>query len=243
MLSSNQHTKDIEDKRSIFFLLGISIALLAAIGVMQWETELKTELSEIDCCLPNFLSPQTPVTHQSSPERPVPPKTSDFNINLLLIGEPAIDPESNLKLNTTALNISKDLEDDLDPIEELQYNEDIEPIEAVLIDYIAAPQECSLLKGRQERIDCFNQWLSKYMKANTAYPEMERSLGMEGTVYMSFVIDENGQVAEVSVLRSPSPGFAKEATSVLKKLPQMEAGKHKGKPARMKMVFPISFEI
>jgi TonB family protein len=84
-----------------------------------------------------------------------------------------------------------------------------------------------------------------YLTTNLRYPELEREQGIEGTVYLSIIVEDNGVVTNVTVLRGVNggPGLSKEAVRVLKSMPPWTPGRMNGKPVRVKMNVPVRFKL
>ncbi len=85
--------------------------------------------------------------------------------------------------------------------------------------------------------------LYQYLNSEMHYPEFERDNRVEGTVYLSFVINRDGAVDEIKVLRSVDNFLDAEAVRVLKKMPKWKPGKQNGNPVRVQMSIPVKFEI
>jgi protein TonB len=83
----------------------------------------------------------------------------------------------------------------------------------------------------------------KFLTENIKYPQMARESGIQGTVYVTFVIDEKGRVADVKVLRGIGGGCDEEAVRVVKMMPPWNAGKQSGKPVRVQFNMPIKFTL
>lgn len=88
-----------------------------------------------------------------------------------------------------------------------------------------------------------NEALIKFMAANMKYPAGDREQGIEGTVYVKFVVDEQGHLNEIKCLRSPSAGLEKEAIRVVRLLPDFIPGKQRGKPVKVYFNLPIRFKL
>jgi protein TonB len=84
-----------------------------------------------------------------------------------------------------------------------------------------------------------------YLTANLRYPEMEREQGIEGTVYLSIIVEPNGAVTNVTVLRGVNggPGLTREAIRLLKAMPTWTPGRTNGKAMRVKMNVPVKFRL
>ena len=85
--------------------------------------------------------------------------------------------------------------------------------------------------------------LAKYLQKNIVYPERAKQMGIEGKVYLSFVIDSYGNVNEVKVLRGIGGGCDEEAVRVVKKMPRWKAGKQGGRPVKVQFNLPIEFKL
>lgn len=86
--------------------------------------------------------------------------------------------------------------------------------------------------------------LRKFIAQSIVYPDIARQAGIEGTVYVSFVIDQNGLVESVDVLKGVGGGCNEEAVRVIKKLPKFKKpGKNAGQPVKVLFNLPISFKL
>jgi periplasmic protein TonB len=83
----------------------------------------------------------------------------------------------------------------------------------------------------------------KYLTENIKYPQMAKESGIQGTVYVTFVINEKGKVADVKVLRGIGGGCDEEAIRVVNMMPPWNAGKQSGKAVRVQFNMPIKFTL
>lgn len=85
--------------------------------------------------------------------------------------------------------------------------------------------------------------LIKYIATHVQYPGAALEMGIKGTVHVSFVVDGNGNVVEVSLKRGVKGGedLNKEAMRVIASLPRWSPGKHNGHPARVSFILPVTF--
>jgi periplasmic protein TonB len=84
-----------------------------------------------------------------------------------------------------------------------------------------------------------------YVSKNARYPTLAREMGREGTVLISFVIDETGKVTDVKVLRGLIGGkdLEQEALRVIEKMPPWSPGKMNGVPVRVRQIIPVKFTL
>ncbi|MDX8339564.1 energy transducer TonB [Draconibacterium sp. IB214405] len=85
--------------------------------------------------------------------------------------------------------------------------------------------------------------LKKYIANSLSYPEDAHKNGIQGKVYVSFVVEKDGSVGEAKIERGVDPSLDKEALRVVKALPQWKPGKQRGKAVRVKYTVPINFAL
>jgi protein TonB len=84
---------------------------------------------------------------------------------------------------------------------------------------------------------------NKDLSDNLKYPTQARRMGVEGTVIVVFVINTDGSIQDVEVLRGIGGGCDEEAVKIVKGAPKWEPGKQRGKPVRTRMRLPIRFKL
>ncbi|RAV99057.1 energy transducer TonB [Pseudochryseolinea flava] len=82
-------------------------------------------------------------------------------------------------------------------------------------------------------------WIGKNIK----YPSAARRMGVEGTVFVGFVVDADGKIADVKTVKGISAECDKEAERVIKMMPPWKPGKQNGKAVRVKFVLPVRFKL
>ncbi|WP_072546159.1 M56 family metallopeptidase [Mediterranea massiliensis] len=87
------------------------------------------------------------------------------------------------------------------------------------------------------------QALMQYLNENIRYPEAAIKAGVQGRVTLQFIVDKDGSIDDVKILRSVNPDLDAEAIRVIKMMPRWEPGTHKGKPVRVKYTVPVMFRI
>lgn len=87
--------------------------------------------------------------------------------------------------------------------------------------------------------------LMKFIQKNIRYPEIEKEAGIQGKCFIKFVVESDGTVSNVEVLKGVSGGSGcdKEAVRVIKSMPKWTAGKQNGRAVRVYYNVPISFKL
>ncbi|MBN1115770.1 MAG: TonB family protein [Bacteroidales bacterium] len=83
----------------------------------------------------------------------------------------------------------------------------------------------------------------KYIQANIQYPVEAQDAAISGKVFVQFVVDENGKVVDVKVIRSVDKLLDEEALRVIKASPNWTPGIQRGKPVRVQFVIPVVFKL
>ena len=85
--------------------------------------------------------------------------------------------------------------------------------------------------------------LMEYVSKNVVYPKEAQEKGISGRVFVSFVIEKDGSVNEVNVMRGIGGGCDEEAVRVINGMPKWKPGKQEGKPVRVSYMMPITFKL
>ena len=85
----------------------------------------------------------------------------------------------------------------------------------------------------------FYEFVQKKLK----YPSQARRMGIEGKVFVQFVVDKAGNITEVTTVRGIGAGCDEEAVRVIKDSPQWKPGKQRGKSVKVRMILPITFKL
>ena len=91
------------------------------------------------------------------------------------------------------------------------------------------------------RTESGDKGLMAFLRNNIKYPEVAEENGIQGRVVTTFVIEADGSITDVNVLKSVDPSLDKEALRVVKSMPKWISGMQNGKPARAKFTLPITF--
>ncbi len=85
--------------------------------------------------------------------------------------------------------------------------------------------------------------LMQYLSNNVKYPVVAQENGVQGRVVVSFVVERDGSITDVKVVRSVDPSLDREASRVVSSMPKWIPGKQNGSPVRVKYNVPVSFKL
>lgn len=122
------------------------------------------------------------------------------------------------------------------------YNLDNEKKEIVPINFEIPP----IPKGCENNSDmrmCFQQYLQNHIVKNFKYPNEAQNKSIQGKVFVSFIINEEGYT-EVATVRGPHPILENEAKRIINLIPKMQPAKDKdNQPVKVTMSIPITFKL
>ena len=128
-------------------------------------------------------------------------------------------------------------------IEEIEVEEEFEDIDvpfAVIEDVPIFPGCESVAKS--QRRACFQEQMNKHIRRNFRYPEIAQEMGIQGRVYVNFIIAKDGSITNIR-MRGPDKNLENEAQRIISRLPQMTPGKQRGRPVRVPFSIPITFRL
>ncbi len=235
---------NLESKRGVFFLIGLSMALLAAITVIQWKSELFMERPPEPKDVVYQPGIEIPITVHKVAE--VKKRTEEKNtankikmvdkiIRQIMIEPDPIDPDPEGGEPLDPI--------DPEPDDGPSDTEEIETIAPMIVQKMALPMACSGLSDKEEQQKCLNRWMNEYLRKNIKYPKGARRMGIEDKVFVSFVINDKGEIENVKVNNGEYEELNREAERVISELPVFSPASHFGRKVKMSMVQPIYFKV
>ncbi len=216
---------NLEKRSSIFFEIGLVIAISLILIAFEWTSSgFKTneyQSNQSDQAEQEII----PITRQEKPKPkpPEPPKVTE----ILNIVNNDVNLKDELQLEDLEANINTE-------VQEINYEvDDEEDNSGEQIFFIVEDMPSFQGKG----VDAFRQWVAQRLK----YPEIAAENGISGKVFIQFVVEPNGVVDNVKVIRGVDPALDAEAVRVVKSSPKWKPGKQRGKAVRVAYTIPIVF--
>lgn len=234
--------KNLENFRTIFFMVGLALSLMAATEIIQWTTEYrvpepKEPIEESTFAIPNL----PPITFPEKPEIPEPKKEPEPE-PIKLDADKFKKVDNDFKEPTRpTLNLG-DLNDTM-ATEFMGLPEVPEPVTVYVVENMARPKDCEALQGKKEQMDCFSNFVKFYLADEVNFPRSNAFFATTETVYVQFVIDEFGMVKNVEAIRGENPDFREEAVRAISELPELVPAKQMGRPVPVKVVVPVRFRL
>jgi len=211
---------NLEKKKGAYFAVGLMMSLALILGLFELKTfeAVVTDLGQLHLDL--LEEEVIPVSQQAPPPPPPPPAP------------------------TTQIQIVEDdeeIEDELE-IEDMEVDEETEiVVEIVEEEEEILEEEIFTIVEKMPEFPGGTKKLFGYLGKNIEYPPMAKDAGIKGKVYVTFVVDKDGSITDVKVLRGIGGGCDEEAIRVVKGMPRWSPGKQRGKSVRVQYNLPINF--
>jgi len=220
---------DLESKKTVFLQIGLVIALAITLAAFEYKSYDKLEVSGFgDNKFVDVPEEMVQITQQqNTPPPPAPPATTTV-INI--VNNDAI-VEDDFKIDAEADENTQMEQYSAPKVTTQVVEEEVSEVEI----FTVVEEAPSYPGGDEARI--------KFLQENIKYPQMARESGIAGTVYVTFVVERDGNVTDVKVMRGIGGGCDEEAIRVIKAMPKWNPGKQRGKPVRVQFNMPIKFTL
>ena len=214
---------DLSKKTGMFLNLGLAISVGLCLFAFEYKSFDDRNLKDLGSVTDEFEELlDIPITEQPPP--PPPP-----------IEQPVI----------------QEIPDEVEIEEKIEVNFDVDVQEETVIKEVViadapvvqkADEIFDVVENSPEFPGGMEAW-NEYLRKNLKYPTQARRMGIEGTVYVVFVVNTDGTVQDVELLRGIGGGCDEEALRVVKGAPKWTPGKQRGRPVRVRMRLPIRFKL
>ena len=216
---------NLENKRTLFLELGFVLALALVLLGFQWT---KTELESGSLgTLPDLTGEEEiiPITRQELQKPITPPKPQAVVLELNIVDDDVVLDED---LLIDDFEVSQD-----DIIEIMTVEEEEEDDDFIFVIVEDEP----LFQG-QDR-----EGFRRYIQSTLKYPQTAMENSISGTVYVNFVVDKQGAMVDIEIVRGVDRSLDNEVIRALKAAPKWTPGKQRGKPVKVTMTIPIRFTL
>ncbi len=215
---------DLEGKRTIFIQIGLIIALGVVFLAFERKTYDKIEVDIVQRVAEEIPEEIIPITEHEPPPPPAAPPPQTTLINIV---QDDVEVDDDVIID---VDVDEDTEiEEFTPIEE----EEEEVVEERI--FMVVENNPEFPGGDRARI--------KFLSKNISYPTMAKESGIQGTVYVTFVVEKDGSITDIRIARGIGGGCDEEALRVMKKMPNWKPGKQRGKPVRVQFSMPIKFTL
>ena len=205
----------LENKKGMFFQIGLAVTLIAVLISFEWKSYDKSNYNLGDLNLDDMEEEIIPITRQEVKPPPPPPPPPE----IIEIVEDEVEIENEVEIEET----------DTDEDEIIEIEEDDE--------------EFFMVVENMPEFPGGDLGLMKFIQKNVRYPAIAKEYNITGKVYVSFIVDKQGSVTNVKIVRGVDKNLDAEALRVVSLLPKYKPGKQRGKAVRVMFTIPINFTL
>ena len=202
----------LENKKGMFFQIGLAVTLIAVLISFEWKSYDKSNYNLGDLNLDDMEEEIIPITRQEVKPPPPPPPPPE----IIEIVEDEVEIENEVEIEET----------DTDEDEIVEIEEDDE--------------EFFMVVENMPEFPGGDLGLMKFIQKNVRYPAIAKEYNITGKVYVSFIVDKQGSVTNVKIVRGVDKNLDAEALRVVSLLPKYKPGKQRGKAVRVMFTIPIN---
>lgn len=228
MEAKKSERANLENKRGLFLEIGFVVALALVLFAFEFKSYDKVEEAAVVTEAAMEVEEMVIQTQQEQPETPkqeVELSTTEFEI---VADNVEIKDEFNLDALTS--NVNGDVF-----IPTVEIKNDIVEVEAEEVIFTVVESSAIFPGGSAE--------LNKYLARNIKYPQQARETGTQGKVYLTFVVEKDGSITDIKILRDIGSGCGEEAIRVVKMMPKWTPAKQRGKTVRQQFNLPVNFTL
>jgi len=215
MISKKNPKISLENKKAMYFQIGLAITLILVLIAFEWKSYDKSNYNLGDLNLDDMEEEIIPITRQEVKPPPPPPPPPE----IIEIVEDEVEIEKELEIEET--------ETDEDEIVEVEEDD----------------EEFFMVVENMPEFPGGDLGLMKFIQKNVKYPAIAKEYNITGKVYVSFIVDKQGKVTNVKVVRGVDKNLDAEALRVVSLLPKYKPGKQRGKSVRVMFTIPINFTL
>lgn len=218
---------DLDSKRLTFALIGLVVSLFIVWRVFEIKSYDKRTLENLQRTVEIIEEEMVEVTKQEAPKPQHPaPKPQATQIQVV---EDDVEVEDEIDINA---EVSQE-----EIIEEYVYEApEIEEEEIVEAEIFTVVEQMPEFPGGAAE-------MTRFIQKNIKYPMMARESDIQGRVYINFVVEPDGSVSNVTVMRGIGGGCDEEAVRIVNMMPKWNPGKQRGIAVRCSFTVPIVFRL
>ncbi len=218
---------DLESKKLTFTLIGLVLTVFVVWRVFEYKSYDKQSIDDLQRTVEVIEEEMVEITKQEQPKvQPPQPKPQVTQIQIV---EDDVEVEDEIDINAEV--------DQDEVIEEYEFTPpEIEEEEIVEAEIFKVVEEMPEFPGGAAK-------MMEYIQKNIKYPMMARESDIQGRVFVSFVVEPDGSITNVAVLRGIGGGCDEEALRVVQSMPNWKPGKQRGSAVRCAFTVPIIFKL
>jgi protein TonB len=227
---------DLNRDSGLYFVIGLTIVLFLTWRAMEYKTYDSAQDEIVQLVGVETLDEDVPQTEILRTAPPPPPPAAPEIIEVI---EDTEEVEETV-IESTEISQETVVADVLDASDI-----NLEEEEEEIVVPFAVIEQAPIFPGCENAADkktCFNEMMQKHVQQKFMYPKTAEELGIEGRVFVQFVIGSDGKITKIRT-RGPDPSLEKEAARIIASLPDMKPGRQRNRNVSVPYSIPINFKL
>ena len=221
---------DLEKTKNLGVLMGIVVGLAVLFVGFEWGTR-DIQVATADEGVADIIAEEEiEITRQENTPPPPPPPPAPVVTEVLNVVDDDVELEQQEIVTSEDSQTEAQTQTFVAPVVEEEEEE-------------SAQQIFTVVEEMPDFPDGGLQGLLKFLAKNIKYPVIAQENGIQGRVVCAFVVNKDGSIVDIEVLRGVDPSLDKEAVRVLGTMPKWKPGEQRGKPVRVKYTVPVMFRL
>ncbi|RKN83251.1 energy transducer TonB [Ulvibacterium marinum] len=228
---------DLNKDSGLFFVIGLTIVLFLTWRALEYKTYETDDYVVEAMNVVDDIKENVPQTEQIKTPPPPPPPSAPEIIEVV---EDTEEIEETV-IESTEIN-QETVIDAVIEVDDVAVGEEEEEITVpfAVIENVPIFPGCENMSTNEERKACFQKKIQEHVIKQFKYPATAAELGIQGRVFVQFVIDTKGYITGVRT-RGPDSNLEKEASRIIASLPQMTPGMQRGRAVKVPYSIPVNF--
>ncbi|MET7029835.1 energy transducer TonB [Sediminicola luteus] len=231
---------DLNRNSGLYFVIGLALVLFLTWRALEFKTYKKDVQERRIVEILEAPKEDVPIVEAFKiPPPPAPPAAPA----IIQVVEDVVEIEETV-IQSTESSQEAIIEKPIIRVEEIEVVEEEEILEVpfAIIENVPIYPGCDKNISNEEQKVCFQAKVMEHVRKNFTYPEAAVDLGIQGRVYVQFVIDTKGNITNIAT-RGPHAYLEKEAYRIISSLPPMTPGKQRGRAVKVPYNMPITFRL
>ncbi|QRX63223.1 energy transducer TonB [Dysgonomonadaceae bacterium zrk40] len=218
---------NLEVHRNTFILMGLVVGLSLLFFAFEWSTQTR-KLDETVLVQDVLAEEEIEITRREPTPPPPPPPPEPETPEIIEVVEEKV--ETKLEIKTEDDQSQRQMQTYVPPPPPKPKQEEV-------------TEEIFVVVEDQPLFPGGNAAMMKFLSDNIKYPVIAQENNIQGRVICNFVVEKDGSITDVQVVRGVDPTLDREAVRVIQQMPRWKPGKQRGQAVRVRFTLPVVFRL
>ena len=219
-------TAILEIHRGTYFLMGVVVAAAVMFFASEWSTDTR-KLDETVLVQDVLAEEEIEITRRD-PAPPPPPPPEPETPEIIEVVEEEVETKFEIQVEDD--QSQRQVQTYVPPPPPKPKEEEV-------------TEEIFVVVEEQPEFPGGNAAMMKFLGDNIRYPVIAQENGIQGRVICNFVVERDGSITDVQVVRGVDPSLDREAVRVIQQMPRWKPGKQRGSAVRVRFTLPVVFRL